>query len=84
MRTHTIITGPDLWFPTAQMAHHGGMSFEVTLTDETIEQVEGADSYTLEGPLTTFFGNDRPRPLDSWSVKVASYRTERIARIRRL
>jgi hypothetical protein len=30
------------------------------------------------------YGNDRPRPLDCWSVKVASYRTDRIARIRRL
>jgi hypothetical protein len=60
------------------------MSFEVTLTDDSVERVDGADSYTLEGPLTTFFGNDRPRPLDSWSVKVASFRTDRIARIRRL
>lgn len=81
---HNIITGAALWFPTARVAHHDGMSFEVILTDDTVEQVDGADSYTLEGPLTTFFGNDRPRPLDSWSVKVASYRTERIARIRRL
>jgi hypothetical protein len=60
------------------------MPFEVTLTDESVERVDGADSYTLEGPLTTFFGNDRPRPLDSWSTKVASYRTERISKIRRL
>lgn len=60
------------------------MTFEVTLTDETVERVEGADSYALEGPLTTFFGNDRPRPLDSWSFKVASYRTEKVAKIRRL
>jgi hypothetical protein len=60
------------------------MSFEITLTDDSVERVDGADSYTLEGPLTTFFGNDRPRPFDSWSVKIASYRTERIARIRRL
>jgi hypothetical protein len=60
------------------------MAFEVTLTDDTTERVEGADSYTLEGPLTTFFGSDRPRPLDSWSTKVASYRTERIAKIQRL
>ncbi len=60
------------------------MSFEVTLTDDSVERVDGADSYTLEGPLTTFFGNDRPRPLDSWSTKVASFRTERIAKIRRL
>jgi hypothetical protein len=60
------------------------MAFEITLTDSSTERVDGADSYTLEGPLTTFYGNDRPRPLGSWSVKVASYRTERIARIRRL
>jgi hypothetical protein len=60
------------------------MAFEVTLTDDSVERVEGADSYALEGPLTTFFGNDRPRPLDSWSTKVASFRTERIAKIRRL
>jgi hypothetical protein len=60
------------------------MAFEVTLIDDTTERVDGADSYCLEGPLTTFFGNDRPRPLDSWSTKVASYRTERICKIRRL
>jgi hypothetical protein len=73
-----------LWFPTGSDGHDSGMSFEVTLTDDTTERVDGADSYALEGPLTTFFGNDRPRPLDSWSIKVASYRTERIAKIRRL
>lgn len=81
---HWISTGLGLWILTGQWPHDGLMAFEVTLTDDTVEQVDGADSYTLEGPLTTFFGNDRPRPLDSWSVKVASYRTERISRIRRL
>ncbi|HET9692001.1 MAG TPA: hypothetical protein VFP61_12680 [Acidimicrobiales bacterium] len=60
------------------------MAFEVTLCDESTEAVDGADSYCQEGPLTTFYGNDRPRPLDSWSVKVASYRTDRIVRIRRV
>lgn len=84
MRPHSKNTGPHLWFPTAGVVHHEGMSFEVTLIDDTVERVDGADSYSLEGPLTTFFGNDRPRPLDSWSTKVASYRTDRIARIRRL
>ena len=59
------------------------MAYEVTLVDDTTEWVDGADSYQLEGPLTTFYGNDRPRPLDSWSTKVASYRTDRIAKIRR-
>ena len=73
-----------IWLPTAEEVHDVSMSFEVTLTDDSVERVDGADSYSLEGPLTTFFGNDRPRPLDSWSIKVASYRTDRIARIRRL
>lgn len=60
------------------------MAFEITLVDDSVESVTGADSYCLEGPLTTFYGSDRPRPLDSWSVKVASYRTDRITKIRRL
>ena len=73
-----------LLFRTGEPGNHGPMTFEVTLTDDSTEEVPGADSYCLEGPLTTFYGNERPRPLDSWSVKVASYRTDRIARIRRL
>ena len=60
------------------------MGFEVTLADDTIEWVEGADSYQLEGPMTTFFGNEARRSaLDCWSVKLASYRTDRITRILR-
>jgi hypothetical protein len=68
---------------TGHQSYRDLMAFEVTLIDESTELVDGADSYQLEGPLTTFYGGDRPRPLDSWSVKVASYRTDRIARIRR-
>jgi hypothetical protein len=61
------------------------MTFEVTLVDTTVERVDGADSFQQEGPLTTFFGTDgRRRSLDCWSTKVASYRTERIVKIRRL
>ena len=61
------------------------MRFEVTLIDATTERVDGADSFQQEGPLTTFFGTDgRRRTLDSWSTKVASYRTDRILKIRRL
>jgi hypothetical protein len=69
--------------PTGDRAYRAAMAFEITLTDDTTEWVEGADSYQLEGPLTTFYGSDRPRPLDCWSSKVASYRTDRISRIRR-
>ncbi len=69
--------------PTGGRAYRAPMAFEITLTDDTTEWVDGADSYQLEGPLTTFYGGDRPRPLDCWSSKVASYRTDRISRIRR-
>jgi hypothetical protein len=58
--------------------------FAVTLTDQTIDVVEGADAYQQEGPMTTFFalGDDR-RVIDSWSMRLASYRTADIAAIRR-
>jgi hypothetical protein len=69
--------------PTGGLPYRSPMAFEVTLTDDSTEWVDGADSYQLEGPLTTFYWGERPRPLDSWSTKVASYRTDRIARIRR-
>ena len=60
------------------------MTFEVILRDEAAEVVEGADSYAPEGPLTTFFDNQaRPGGINAWSVKVASYRTADIVRIRR-
>jgi hypothetical protein len=61
------------------------MSFEVTLLDETCERVDGADSYQQEGPMTTFFASEaRHTALDSWSVKVASFRTDRVLKIRRV
>jgi hypothetical protein len=61
------------------------MAFEVTLADDSVEWVDRADSYQLEGPMTTFFdSSDRPGGMGSWSVKLASYRTERIVRIRRV
>ncbi len=60
------------------------MTFEVVLSDDTVEEVEHADSFQQEGPMTTFFGTDGRRgTLDCWSVKVASFRTERIVKIRR-
>lgn len=70
---------------TGMKAHHDDMGFEVVLRDDTIEWVEGAASYQQEGPMTTFFDNgERPSMLDAWSVKLASYRTDRIVRIRRM
>jgi hypothetical protein len=58
--------------------------FAVTLTDQTTDFVEGADAYQQEGPLTTFFAlRDDRHVIDSWSVRLASYRTSDIATIRR-
>ncbi|MCB9388816.1 MAG: hypothetical protein H6512_04270 [Acidimicrobiia bacterium] len=58
------------------------MHFEVQLVDNDVEEVVGADSYQQEGPMTTFFARgSRREGIDSWSCKIASFRTERIARI---
>jgi len=58
------------------------MAFEVVLSDETVEWVDGADSFQQEGPMTTFFASDGRRgTLDCWSVKMASFRTDRIDKI---
>jgi hypothetical protein len=58
--------------------------FAVTLTDQTTDVVEGADAYQLEGPLTTFFAfRSNRHVIDSWSVRLASFRTADIVAIRR-
>ena len=59
------------------------MTYEVMLADETIERVDDADAYQLEGPLTTFFRTTPGRTVvDCWSTRLASYRTVDIRRIR--
>ncbi len=59
-------------------------SFLVTLADQTDLDIDGADAYCQEGPLTTFFRlDDGRRVIDSWSVRVASVRTTDIVTIRR-
>ena len=59
--------------------------YRVTITDGSIEEITGADTYLQEGPLTTFFRTDAGRRvIDSWSVRLASYRTAEITRIRRV
>jgi hypothetical protein len=58
--------------------------YAITLTDQSTDFVEGADAYQQEGPLTTFFAlADNRRVIDSWSVRLASYRTADISAIRR-
>ncbi len=59
-------------------------SYEVTLTDRTTERIDGADAYQQEGQMTTFFCRDRGREVvDSWSTRIASFRTSEVLIIRR-
>ena len=59
------------------------MVFEIVTIDGTVERIDGADSYELEGPLTTFFlSNSRVHRLSSWSERVASFRTDRLVAVR--
>jgi len=58
--------------------------FEVILHDQTTEVVEDADAYQQEGPMTTFFRCGTGRDvIDSWSTRVASFRTADLRVIRR-
>jgi len=59
-------------------------SYEVTLTDRSIERIDGADAYQQEGQMTTFFHREGGRQVvDSWATRVASFRTTEILIIRR-
>jgi hypothetical protein len=60
-------------------------SYEVTLKDRSVEVIDRADAYAQEGQMTTFFafGPDR-RVVDSWSTRLASFRTAEILVVRRL
>ena len=59
-------------------------TFEVLLTDGTVESIQGADTYGQEGPLTTFYRTeDDRRVIDCWSERLESIRTADIVRIRR-
>lgn len=66
------------------MSNTGVWSYEVVLSDGTVHAVAGADGYEQEGPLTTFFasGSER-RVLDSWSTRLASFRTADVRLVRR-
>lgn len=58
-------------------------TYQVTMSDRTVEHVDGADAYQQEGQMTTFFATHR-QVVDSWSTRVASYRTSEILSVRRL
>src|SRR5829696_8407129 len=54
-------------------------TFAVTLTDRTVEVIDGADAYQQEGQMTTFFSNGTGRQVvDCWSTRVASFRTSEV------
>ncbi|CAN5698233.1 hypothetical protein BH23ACT1_BH23ACT1_08860 [soil metagenome] len=58
------------------------MGYRVTISDGADVVVAGADTYQLEGPLTTFFSTDAGRRVvDCWSVRLASFRTADVVRI---
>jgi hypothetical protein len=58
--------------------------FDVVLRDGTLERVHDADAYQQEGPMTTFFRTAPDRQVvDSWSTRMASFRTADITVIRR-
>jgi SAM-dependent methyltransferase len=63
----------------------GGMpTFEVMLRDRSVEIVDGADAYQQEGPMTTFVRRGDGRAvIDSWSTRVASFRTADLLAVRR-
>jgi hypothetical protein len=59
-------------------------TFEVILRDRTVETVDGADAYQQEGPMTTFFRRGDGRDvIDSWSTRMASFRTADLLVVRR-
>jgi hypothetical protein len=60
-------------------------SYRITLQDRSTEEIEDVDAYQQEGQMTTFFrtGSDR-QVVDTWSTRMASFRTSEILAIRRL
>jgi hypothetical protein len=56
--------------------------YQITLNDDSVEWIDGADAYLQEGQMTTFFATDR-RVVDSWSTRLASFRTADIRAVRR-
>ena len=60
-------------------------SFEIILGDEQPPRIVQADAYQQEGPLTTFFASEASHTrLDSWSTRLASFRSAEVVMIRRI
>ena len=68
----TMESGPDM----------DSVIHDVVLADGEVVEILGASAYVREGPLTTFFRSGRSRAaIDSWAVRVASFKTTEIRRI---
>ncbi len=60
-------------------------SYQITLKDRSVERIEGADAYQQEGSMTTFFRTASGRNVvDTWSTRIASFRTSEVLVIRRI
>ena len=60
-------------------------SYRITLKDRTTEDIDDADAYQQEGQMTTFFRTGSGRQVvDTWSERMASFRTSEIIAIRRV
>ncbi len=60
-------------------------TYQITLKDRSLEHIDDADAYQQEGPMTTFFQTASGRDVvDTWSTRVASFRTSEVVAIRRL
>ena len=60
-------------------------SYQITLNDRSVERIDGADAYQQEGPMTTFFRTGSGRNVvDTWSTRLASFRTSEVVIVRRL
>ncbi|MHB1138270.1 MAG: hypothetical protein ACYC2O_04880 [Microthrixaceae bacterium] len=60
------------------------ITFDVVLSDGSVQRVDDADAYQQEQSMTTFFRTEGGRQaVDCWSVRVASFRTDTIVSVRR-
>lgn len=60
-------------------------TYQITLRDRSTQRIEGADAYQQEGPMTTFFQTGSGRNVvDTWSTRLASFRTSEVMIVRRL
>jgi hypothetical protein len=60
-------------------------TFEVVLAGDGAPQLVRADAYEQEGPMTTFFTCESSHVrLDSWALRLASFRSADVRMIRRV